>query len=380
MREVQRVRDYPQQIIDLQRQTTDLQTQQFLPPQCNYTGMEQQIQTLTNKQNEARRTPAATGTDEELWGELAVMTWDAQQSGEEVCGSRTQLVNALTLAARAALAAPHALEDRGQKFPNSPDFSGSDRIQLRGWIAQLRMVIWHQPASIPDEQSKMRYAINRLRGTALGQVLPPVRDDGTIGLEDLPPFIQLLEEGFGDPDRIATAQWTMQDIKQKHCEFSQFMLKFKLSLPTLIGILRPCGMPLGWTCLRQWRIQSLIVICPRNFLPLWRFVRNGMTRSASNEWQRLRRIQAEGQVLPSPGPLHLRRDQKRPPLGQLSDIQHRRLWISAWATDGFWRKRGQRDLQFGGVSTVLGLTTEWQNVRQGRRLRRSRQLKQRLKN
>ena len=141
MREVQRVRDYPQQIIDLQRQTTDLQTQQFLPPQCNYTGMEQQIQTLTNKQNEARRTPAATGTDEELWGELAVMTWDAQQSGEEVCGSRTQLVNALTLAARAALAAPHALEDRGQKFPNSPDFSGSDRIQLRGWIAQLRMVI-----------------------------------------------------------------------------------------------------------------------------------------------------------------------------------------------------------------------------------------------
>jgi hypothetical protein len=35
----------------------------------------------------------------------------------------------------------------------------------------------------------MRYAFNRLRGIALGQILPYVREDGTIGLEDLPAFI-----------------------------------------------------------------------------------------------------------------------------------------------------------------------------------------------
>lgn len=92
------------------------------------------------------------------------MTQDAQQSGEEVRSLSTQLANALSLAARLAPAAPQALEDRGQKFPDSPGFSGSDRTQLRGWIAQLQMVIRHKPASFSDEQLKMLYEFICLRG------------------------------------------------------------------------------------------------------------------------------------------------------------------------------------------------------------------------
>jgi hypothetical protein len=84
------------------------------------------------------------------------------------------------------------------------------------------MVIRHKPASFPDEQSKMRYAFNRLRGVALGQILPHIREDGTIGLEDLPALIQLLEAAFGDPDRVATAERKMQGIKQQNREFSQY--------------------------------------------------------------------------------------------------------------------------------------------------------------
>jgi hypothetical protein len=141
IREVQMVCDHPQQIIDLRRQVTDLQTKQFLPPQCDHTGLELQIQTLRNERDEALRRPAAPRTNEDLQQELDDMTRDARQSGEEVRGLRTQLANALTLAARTAPAAPQAPEDRGQKFPDSPDFSGSDRTQLRGWIAQLQMVI-----------------------------------------------------------------------------------------------------------------------------------------------------------------------------------------------------------------------------------------------
>jgi len=137
IQEVQRICEHPQQIIDLQRQITDLQARQCLPPQCDHTGLEQQIQTLRNKRYEALRRPPAPGTSEDLQQELDDMTRDARQSGEEVRGLRTQLANALTLAARAAPAAPQVPEDRGQKFPNSPDFSGSDRTQLRGWIAQL---------------------------------------------------------------------------------------------------------------------------------------------------------------------------------------------------------------------------------------------------
>jgi hypothetical protein len=62
------------------------------------------------------------------------------------------------------------------------------------------MVIRHKPTSSLDELSKMRYTFNRLRGIALDQILPHVREDGTIGLEDLPAFIQHLEAAFGDTD------------------------------------------------------------------------------------------------------------------------------------------------------------------------------------
>jgi len=132
IREVQMVCEHQQQIIDLQQQITDLQARQFLPPPCDHTGLEQQIQTLRNERDEALRRPAAPGTSEDLRQDLEDMTRDARQSGEEVRGLRTQLANALMLAARAAPAAPQAPEDRGQKFPHSPDFSGSDRNQLRG--------------------------------------------------------------------------------------------------------------------------------------------------------------------------------------------------------------------------------------------------------
>ena len=75
------------------------------------------------------------------------------------------------------------------------------------------MVIRHTPSRFPDEQAKMRYSFNRLSGLALTQILPHVRDNGDIGLEDLPAFIQLLEAAFGDPDRVATTEWNMKEIK-----------------------------------------------------------------------------------------------------------------------------------------------------------------------
>jgi hypothetical protein len=74
----------------------------------------------------------------------------------------------------------------------------------------------------------MRYAFNRLSGLALKQILPHVRDDGEIGLEDLTAFIQLLEAAFGDPDRVATAERNMKEIKQKNREFSLYSAEFQV--------------------------------------------------------------------------------------------------------------------------------------------------------
>jgi hypothetical protein len=228
IREVQMVCDHSQQIIHLQRQITNLQRKQFLPPECDHSGLEQQRPTPTEEQNKARRRPAASGTDEDLRQELADITQDAQQYGEEACSLRMQLANALTLAGRAAPVAPQAPEDRGQKFPDSPDFSGSDGTQLRGWIAQLWMVIRHKPESLPDKQSKVWYAFYCLRGVVLGQILRHIREDKTLGLEDLPTLIPLLEVAFGDPDRVATAEQKMREIKKNNREFSQYYAEFEV--------------------------------------------------------------------------------------------------------------------------------------------------------
>jgi len=118
-------------------------------------------------------------------------------------------------------------------FPNSLDVSGSDRAQLRGWIAQLRMVIRHKPASCPDEQSKLRYTSHRLRGVSSGQILTHVREDREIGLENRTAFIQLLEAAFWDPDQVATAKWKMREFKQQNHQLSQYCADFQDSAADL---------------------------------------------------------------------------------------------------------------------------------------------------
>jgi hypothetical protein len=67
----------------------------------------------------------------------------------------------------------------------------------------------------------MRYALNLLSGLALCQILPHIWENGNIGLENLPAFIQLLEAVFADPDRVASAERNMWEIKQMIREFSQ---------------------------------------------------------------------------------------------------------------------------------------------------------------
>jgi len=63
---VQRVCDYPAQIIALPKQITDLQTPQFLPPECDHSTFEQQLEMVKQELEEARRIPRTVGTDKDL--------------------------------------------------------------------------------------------------------------------------------------------------------------------------------------------------------------------------------------------------------------------------------------------------------------------------
>ena len=141
---------------------------------------------------------------------------------------RTQSANVLALAAQAAPTAPQTPEDRGQKFPDSPEFSGLDRTHWAAGFAQPQRFIEHNPASFRDEQSKMRYALNRLKGIALGQIMPHVWEDGMIWLENPQAYIQLVTAAFGDPDQVATAERKMREIKHKNCMFSECYAEYQV--------------------------------------------------------------------------------------------------------------------------------------------------------
>lgn len=80
----QRVCNHAAQIIALHVAITNKKTQALLLPECDDTGMEDHIPILTIELGEARMKPSAAGTEKELRDELAVMTRDAQHSGEEV--------------------------------------------------------------------------------------------------------------------------------------------------------------------------------------------------------------------------------------------------------------------------------------------------------
>jgi hypothetical protein len=234
VRTIQAVCDHPQQMIALQKQITNLQAKQFLPsPSCDHSAYDQEIKRLKDDLDEARRIPRTAGTDEKIRRELEDMTRDAWKASTGNASLRTQLASVLSLASWVVPIPPQGQEERGQKFPDSPDFSGSDRSLLRGSIARLRMVIRHKPSSFPDEQSKMRYAFNRLSGIALRQIFPHVRENGVIRLANLSALIQLLDADFGDPDWVAMAERNMRAIKQKNWEFSQYYAEFQVSAADL---------------------------------------------------------------------------------------------------------------------------------------------------
>ena len=106
------------------------------------------------------------------------------------------------------------------KIPD-PDKYDGDRETLPNFLLQLRL----KAPTLPDEQSRLRYAISLLKDRALSQIRPHVRS-GRIELDNLEALISKLEAAFGDPDRTATAERKLMALKQNNRDFSTFFAEF----------------------------------------------------------------------------------------------------------------------------------------------------------
>ena len=77
----------------------------------------------------------------------------------------------------------------------------------------------------PDHQSQLRYVISLLEDRALDQVMPHITND-CINLDNVGSLISILETAFGDPDKVATTERKLQNLRQANRDFSTYYTKF----------------------------------------------------------------------------------------------------------------------------------------------------------
>jgi hypothetical protein len=107
------------------------------------------------------------------------------------------------------------------KIPKPEPFS-DERDKLRSFLAQLRLC-----CSVHiDVQTRLRLAVSLLRGNALDQILPYVRDD-RIELVNLAALITILKTAFKNSNRVAEAKYKLRTLQQRTKEFSVYFAKFQ---------------------------------------------------------------------------------------------------------------------------------------------------------
>ena len=107
------------------------------------------------------------------------------------------------------------------KIPFRDKFDGT-RSKLRAFTTQLQLKV----VSFPDEQSRLRLAINCLAGEAMDQVQQYIKAD-RIDLENVEALIDILEEAFGNPNHVAEAEAKLCSLQQGNHEFTSYYTKFQ---------------------------------------------------------------------------------------------------------------------------------------------------------
>jgi hypothetical protein len=118
------------------------------------------------------------------------------------------------------------------KHPDPPLCFSKNPKQLSLFLTQLLIILLHNVDHYPNDQAYLRYAMSRLEGVALAQILPKVTKT-TFHLGSLVRLIQVLENAFHDPDKEATAERELTKLYQREREFSQYDEDFQQMIADL---------------------------------------------------------------------------------------------------------------------------------------------------
>ena len=181
------------------------------------------LEMLTTAPNQAPQVTTLTN-------ELANATHQVEALTNELDYSETarNMLHAdLTEAKQSAAALARATPDGGRGgsnkecFPMLEKFDGT-RSKLRAFLTQL----WFKVATYPDEQAKLRLAVNCLTGDAMDQVQSYVGND-KVNLANLAALIAILDTAFGNSNRVAEAESKLSTVQQGVREFAKYYVEFQ---------------------------------------------------------------------------------------------------------------------------------------------------------
>jgi hypothetical protein len=112
------------------------------------------------------------------------------------------------------------------KHPD-PDKFGGNKDELLQFTTQLKLKLNINADHYASPKSAIAYAISRLEGNALSQVLPLVKSATDINIESIDKFFQILEAAFGDPDKKGTAQRKIRSLRQTNRSFHEYLADFQ---------------------------------------------------------------------------------------------------------------------------------------------------------
>ena len=158
--------------------------------------MQNQMNTITEECNAAEAAICLLRTELAEARNVANALAHAAPAAAAAATAATTAATATAATAATAPAPVHTVD----KIPFPDKFDGT-QSKLRAFTTQLRLKV----VLFPDEQSRLRLAINCLAREAMDQVQQYVKAD-RIDLENVEALIDILEEAFGNPNRVAEAE------------------------------------------------------------------------------------------------------------------------------------------------------------------------------
>lgn len=152
---------------------------------------------------------------EHLW-EVQALERDLHSLNQRV-QNQEQTINTLSRAAPPVT--PNQASDRARPIDiTDPHIYNGSRSTLPAFIALLRLKIHGNASRFSAAQLLVAYADFRLQGDAFAQIQPQIKGDltngTTIDIVSVEALIVLLEEAFGDPDKVVTPQRELEALRQ----------------------------------------------------------------------------------------------------------------------------------------------------------------------